>query len=377
MPKTRMLGRSKPVLNEVARYGTASVKRAFGDWTTPRLTPWKDRLNRFAIQPIQQFRYTSGKNASDSALIIDAMDLLHTGHFDAFCLVSSDSDFTRLACRLRESGITVYGFGERKTPEPFVQACDRFTFVEDLAPSDEQSPNGQMAIDQPSPGPGAAAVLDSEPEQVRLVRAAYAALAPEGGWVCLGALGGHILKLSPSFQPRRYGYRKLSALVAAVPECVLDDRASENDPDSKHFFVAMQPPAKPGPATLSDGIPGRPPAPLPARPCSPVREPPAVVSYGRHDVARGDRSMPPTLQELGIDRLSVEDRIALATAIWDSIAAAPIRRCSPTPCGRSYSAGWPITKPTPGTWFPASRSRRTCCPGCTAAEKEPTDEACS
>jgi uncharacterized LabA/DUF88 family protein len=122
----------EPLLNEVAKYGTANVKRIYGDWTTPNLSSWKSSLNKFAIQPIQQFRYTSGKNASDSALIIDAMDLLHSGNVDGFCIVSSDSDFTRLASRIRESGLRVYGFGEKKTPEPFVRACDRFIYVENL-----------------------------------------------------------------------------------------------------------------------------------------------------------------------------------------------------------------------------------------------------
>jgi hypothetical protein len=116
----------EPLLSEVAKYGTANVKRIYGDWTTPNLASWKNSLNKFAIQPIQQFRYTVGKNATDSALIIDAMDLLHSGNVEGFCIVSSDSDFTRLACRIRESGLYVYGFGEQKTPEPFVRACDRF-----------------------------------------------------------------------------------------------------------------------------------------------------------------------------------------------------------------------------------------------------------
>ena len=122
----------EPLLKKIAKYGNANVKRIYGNWTSPQLSSWKDKLNEFAIQPIQQFSYTSGKNATDSALIIDAMDLLYTNNFEGFCIVSSDSDFTRLACRIRESGLLVYGFGEKKTPEPFQKACDKFTYTENL-----------------------------------------------------------------------------------------------------------------------------------------------------------------------------------------------------------------------------------------------------
>ena len=171
----------QPLLNEVAKYGTANVKRIYGDWTTPNLSAWKHSLNKFAIQPIQQFRYTTGKNASDSALIIDAMDLLHSGRVDGFCIVSSDSDFTRLACRIRESGHSVFGFGQKKTPEPFVSACDRFIYVENLA---QDEINDQPASKPKSPGvqPQAAPVAkDTQalgPEQIKLVRSAYNALGP-------------------------------------------------------------------------------------------------------------------------------------------------------------------------------------------------------
>src|SRR5262245_31021485 len=143
----------EPLLSEIAKYGTANVKRIYGDWTTPNLVAWKNSLNKFAIQPIQQFRYTSGKNSSDSALIIDAMDLLYSGNFDGFCIVSSDSDFTRLAGRLRESGIIVYGFGEKKTPESFVSACDRFIFVENLTPTDEEVASNPKNLNPSAPAP--------------------------------------------------------------------------------------------------------------------------------------------------------------------------------------------------------------------------------
>jgi hypothetical protein len=155
--------RIEPLLNEVARYGMTSVKRAYGDWATPSLAgKWKERINRLAIQPVQQFGYIKGKNASDIALVIDAMDLLHSGDFGALCIVSIDSDFTRLACRLRESGITVYGSGERTTPESFVRACDQFLFHDDLAP-EEEGRGGEKAVGRASPFSGAMVVAGSGP----------------------------------------------------------------------------------------------------------------------------------------------------------------------------------------------------------------------
>ena len=163
------------LLAEISRYGTARIRRAYGDWTTPNLSGWKEVLHNLAIQPIQQFRFTVGKNATDSALIIDAMDLLHRGSLDGFCLVSSDSDFTRLATRIREAGLSVYGFGEKKTPKPFVAACDKFVFTEILRPAAVDSP------DQASP---------QEPLQPALAAAVNAA-AREDGWAALSTVGSH------------------------------------------------------------------------------------------------------------------------------------------------------------------------------------------
>lgn len=237
----------EPLLNEVAKYGTANVKRIYGDWTTPNLSSWKNSLNKFAIQPIQQFRYTTGKNASDSTLIIDAMDLLHSGNVDGFCIVSSDSDFTRLACRIRESGHSVYGFGAKKTPEPFVRACDRFIYIENLAQEDIEvddeeatsKPNPVGA--QPAGASAAKGVQALGPQQVRLIRSAYDALAPEGGWVTLGALGSQLLKLSPSFDSRTYGFRKLSELVCSLDGFKLDHRTGEGKTGLKHPYVTVKP----------------------------------------------------------------------------------------------------------------------------------------
>jgi len=189
------------LMAEIGRYGTATVRRAYGDWTTPNLNGWKEHLHTLAIQPIQQFRLTTGKNATDSALIIDAMDLLHGGRVDGFCLVSSDSDFTRLATRIRESGFTVYGFGEKKTPKPFVAACNRFIFTEILrAPSEAPAglPSGQAPLKQ-------------------ILTGAVAAAAGDDGWAFLGAVGSLVTKANPEFDPRNYGQKKLGELVKSQP----------------------------------------------------------------------------------------------------------------------------------------------------------------
>lgn len=190
------------LLAEVASYGTATVKRAYGDWTTPQLGRWKDVLHVHAIQPVQQFSYTSGKNATDSALIIDAMDLLHGGRVDGFCLVSSDSDFTRLATRIREAGLVVYGFGERKTPKPFVAACDKFIYTEIL-----RRPGADVA--------GAVAGGSGAGELGPALHAAIAAVDQEDGWAPLAHVGTLLLKHDPSFDPRNFGFKKLSDLVRA------------------------------------------------------------------------------------------------------------------------------------------------------------------
>jgi len=216
------------LLAEVSRYGTATIKRAYGDWTTQNLRSWKDVLHTMAIQPIQQFSYTSGKNATDSALIIDAMDVLHTGNVDGFCLVSSDSDFTRLATRIREAGLVVYGFGERKTPEPFVAACDKFIYTEILRNEpDEASPNQQQ---QP---------VAELPKLKPILLNALNATAREDGWTTLSALGSQINRSHPSFDPRNYGVAKLGELIrqqAAYLE-VKEVKTGEGDSVQTHLHV--------------------------------------------------------------------------------------------------------------------------------------------
>lgn len=195
------------LMAEIANYGTASVKRIYGDWTGPSLKGWKEVLLQHSIQPIQQFLYTKGKNATDSALIIDAMDLLYTGHFDGFCLVSSDSDFTKLASRIRESGLQVYGFGEQKTPSPFVAACDKFIYTEVLrAKTDEDEQIVKKSSSE----------LKQDAKLVALLRNAVEASSDESGWAHLAPVGSNIAKQSPDFDPRNYGYGKLGELVAAT-----------------------------------------------------------------------------------------------------------------------------------------------------------------
>jgi uncharacterized LabA/DUF88 family protein len=196
------------LLAEVSRFGVASVKRIYGDWTNTRLNKWKETLLAHSIQPMQQFGYTTGKNATDSAMIIDAMDLLHSGEFDGFCLVSSDSDFTRLASRLRESGKRVYGFGERKTPEAFVKACDQFIYNEIFRSSPETGDGARNRV--------ASAELRQDHALVSLFRSAIEAASGENGSAGLGQVGNIILKQKPDFDPRTYGYSKLSDLVDAI-----------------------------------------------------------------------------------------------------------------------------------------------------------------
>lgn len=210
------------LFEEIAKYGVASVKRIYGDWTRPQLGGWKKVLLDHSIQPIQQFAYTKGKNATDSSLIIDAMDLLYTRRFDGFCLVSSDSDFTRLASRLREEGLTVYGFGEEKTPKPFVAACDKFIYIELLREEVAAPANGDVQPDLPA-ATGADRPPAVEPAKKPKAPVGFIAkimddIADEDGWAHLGALGANITKLRPDFDPRTHGYKKLSDLIKGYPQ---------------------------------------------------------------------------------------------------------------------------------------------------------------
>ena len=220
----------EPLLAEIANYGVATVKRIYGDWTGPQLKSWKDVLLEHAIQPIQQFAYTKGKNATDSAMIIDAMDLLYTGTMDGFCIVSSDSDFTRLSARLREAGLFVYGFGQQKTPKAFVGACDRFIFTEILRKIDEDEKEGGGSART------SARELKSNSRLVNLLRNATEDSADETGWANLGTVGQNVANKAPEFDPRNYGYKKLGELVRAVELFTIDERSSENSP-AKQIYI--------------------------------------------------------------------------------------------------------------------------------------------
>jgi uncharacterized LabA/DUF88 family protein len=189
------------LFEEIAKIGEASVRRIYGDFASSRSKAWADVLAKYAIIPHQQFAYTTGKNASDITLVIDAMDLLHSGRFDGFCLVSSDSDFTRLAARIREEGVDVFGFGEQKTPESFRQACRRFIYTENLLPQ------------APTSGTQAAKPLEPLTHATRILDKIISEMESDGGWVTLGQVGTQLANLAPDFDPRTYGFRKLSDLV--------------------------------------------------------------------------------------------------------------------------------------------------------------------
>ena len=222
------------LLAEVAKYGTAHVKRAYGDWTGTSLKGWKDQLLAQSIQPIQQFAYTTGKNSTDTAMVIDAMDLLYSGRFDGFCIVSSDSDFTRLAARLRESGLTVYGFGERKTPKPFVAACDKFIYIENLTFAEAAA---APDVEPLKPPPRAsAAQLKSDAALAKLLRSSVEAASDDDGWAPLGSVGTIVTNQRPDFDPRNYGYAKLSDLMTATALFELD-RRSPGDGKQRVLYV--------------------------------------------------------------------------------------------------------------------------------------------
>jgi uncharacterized LabA/DUF88 family protein len=208
------------LLDEIAKYGTPTVKRAYGDWTTQHLVGWKAELPRHAIQPIQQFAYTRGKNSTDSALVIDAMDLLYAGNLEGFVIVSSDSDFIRLATRLRESGMIVYGLGRRTTPEAFVTACDRFIYLDRL----KQEPD---APESPAAGDEKAAAL---PNLKQILSTAISSTSKDDGWSSLGEVGSYLFKSHPAFDPRDYGHTKLGELVRAESYVEVKDVSGPTGP---------------------------------------------------------------------------------------------------------------------------------------------------
>ena len=226
----------KEMFEEIAKYGTPTFKRIYADWTKPTVSGWKNVLLENAITPIQQYSYSTGKNASDSALIIDAMDILYTGKVDGFCIVSSDSDFTRLATRLREAGMKVIGIGEKKTLTPFITACDKFIYIEILKKPDVeiQSDNKKQIKNTKAPNNNAISKID--PKIIKLCADSIDDLEDENGWAFLGELGNLMLKKKPDFDPRNYGFPKMLALIKSMNKFVIDERESGKN-NIKHIYV--------------------------------------------------------------------------------------------------------------------------------------------
>jgi uncharacterized LabA/DUF88 family protein len=227
--RPRLIGK---ILTEAGKYGSVTIRRIYGDWTTSNMKGWKDSLNNAAIQPIQQFRYTVGKNATDSAMIIDAMDILNGNLVDGFCLVSSDSDYTRLATRIREKGIFVMGIGKKTTPKAFINACNIFIYTENLAPktsAKKKKPEKKTKSSQ-----GTTRSLDPVP----LLKGAFDMALQEDGWANLATMGFYLHQLDPSFDPRTYGYKQLSQLIKSQSN-LFDMKFKEED-GATHVYVRLK-----------------------------------------------------------------------------------------------------------------------------------------
>ena len=211
----------KEMMEEIAKYGSPTIKRIYGDWTKPNLSKWKNVLLENAITPIQQYGYTTGKNATDSAMIIDAMDILYSEKVNGFCLVSSDSDFTRLATRLREAGMQVYGMGEKKTPNPFIVACDKFIYIEILkSKTKEKTSTNDKDVDKET--------FDKiSPKDIKLIATTITDLSDDEGWAFLGDVGGLLQTKRPNFDPRNYGFQKLTPLIKSLGKFDVEQRESQ------------------------------------------------------------------------------------------------------------------------------------------------------
>ncbi|POY35873.1 Maebl [Solitalea longa] len=226
----------KEMLEEIAKNGTPTIKRIYADWTKPTVSGWKSVLLENAITPIQQYSYTTGKNSTDSALIIDAMDILYSEKVNGFCIVSSDSDFTRLATRLREAGMTVIGFGERKTPKPFIAACDKFIYLEILkTPKTETTSIAKVTEKTKKEEP----ISKVDTETIRIITESVNDLADETGWAFLGSLGHYILKKKPDFDPRNYGFQKLLPLIRDINKFEIDERDSGLN-NIRHIYLKQK-----------------------------------------------------------------------------------------------------------------------------------------
>ncbi|WP_299064724.1 NYN domain-containing protein [uncultured Polaribacter sp.] len=214
----------KEMMEEIAKYGNPTIKRIYGDWTKPHLSKWKNMLLENAITPIQQYGYTTGKNATDSAMIIDAMDILYSEKVDGFCLVSSDSDFTRLATRLREAGMKVYGLGEKKTPNPFIVACDKFIYIEILKQENEDNEQETTTTK-----PAIKNKYDTiTPKEIKFIANTIDDVADDDGWAFLGDVGGLLQKKQPNFDSRNYGFQKLTPLIQSIPNFEVERRDTAN-----------------------------------------------------------------------------------------------------------------------------------------------------
>jgi len=219
----------KEMMEEITKYGNPSIKRIYGDWTRPGLNKWKNLLLENAITPIQQYGYTSGKNATDSAMIIDAMDILYSGKVNGFCLVSSDSDFTRLATRLKEAGMLVIGIGEKKTPNPFIVACDRFIYIEILKKKSEEKVENRETVEP---------VIDKiTKKEIQLISTTIRDLSDDDGWAFLGDVGSLLQKKRPNFDSRNYGFEKLTPLIKSVGKFEIEQR---ENPKSRHKLIYVR-----------------------------------------------------------------------------------------------------------------------------------------
>ena len=230
----------KGILEEIAKYGIPTTKRIYADWTKPTVSGWKNVLLENAITPIQQYSYSTGKNATDSAMIIDAMDILYSGKVDGFCIISSDSDFTRLATRLREAGMTVIGIGEKKTLNPFIVACDRFIYIEILGNQKEKEIEEVTPDNNPVKKANRKKPQSKEPKLgkdiIQLVTGSINDVADESGWAYLADVGGLIMKKQPDFDPRNFGFMKLTPFIRSIPSIEIDERETSNK-GIKHIYI--------------------------------------------------------------------------------------------------------------------------------------------
>lgn len=242
----------KGMMEEIAKYGTPTTKRIYADWTKPNANGWKSVLLEHAITPIQQYSYTVGKNSSDSAMIIDAMDLLYSDKVDGFCIVSSDSDFTRLAIRLRESGMKVIGIGEKKTPNSFIVACDRFIYIEVLEGAIKKTRNGSELSGAKNPKASTTPTTDIKKptekeitskvdlQTIELIEATIEAIGDDDGWAFLGDVGNLIVKKKPEFDPRNYGFSKLTPMLKSLTDILEIDERDSDKKGIKHVYVRLR-----------------------------------------------------------------------------------------------------------------------------------------